>query len=26
LSSLSHYLQTTIGDLLKAHAQTKPGR
>lgn len=26
LTSLSHYLQTTIGDLLKAHAQTKPGR
>lgn len=26
LSSLSHYLQTTIGDLLKAHAQTNPGK
>ncbi|OQW96462.1 MAG: hypothetical protein BWK77_04575 [Verrucomicrobia bacterium A1] len=26
LTSLSHYLQTTIGDLLKAHAQTNPGR
>lgn len=26
LTSLSHYLQTTITDLLKAHAQTKPGK
>lgn len=26
LNSLSHYLQTTITDLLKAHAQTNPGR
>ena len=26
LTSLSHYLQTTITDLMKAHAGTKPGR
>jgi len=26
LRSLSHYLQTTINDLMKAHAMTKPGR
>ena len=26
LNSLGHYLQTTITDLLKAHAQTKPGK
>lgn len=26
LCSLGHYLQTTITDLLKAHAQTNPGR
>ena len=26
LNTLSHYLQTTITDLMKAHAQTKPGK
>ncbi len=26
LNSLSHYLQTTITDLLKAHSQSKPGQ
>jgi integrase/recombinase XerD len=26
LTSLSHYLQTTITDLLKAHAKTNPGK
>lgn len=26
LNSLGHYLQTTITDLLKAHAQTNPGK
>lgn len=26
LTSLSHYLRTTIGDLKRAHAQTKPGQ
>jgi integrase/recombinase XerD len=26
LTSLSHYLRTTVSDLKRAHAQTKPGR
>jgi integrase/recombinase XerD len=26
LTSLSHYLRTTVGDLKRAHAQTKPGQ